>query len=278
MRSYPLSMRTVKPLRPRAVRPMRVAVVPPSTAVSLSLIMPFFNLPTAVLESTLADLADFLRTSRPRTEVILVDDGSGPATAERLAGFARRTAGVELLRSPENLGKGNAVARGLLAARGQYRVFTDADLAYPLTEVEGIVRILEAGHDLAIACRVLPESRYLMSPAFFPYLYSRHVMSRAFNLFVRATLIPEMLDSQAGLKGMTAEAALDIVPRLTIPGFAFDVELLYAAHLRGFNIAQAPVFFRYDSEPTTMRFVRDAARMVGDLVRIRWNGARGRYG
>ncbi len=71
--------------------------------------------------------------------------------------------------------------------------------------------------------------------------------------------------------------ALDILPRLTVQGFAFDVELLYIAHRRGYAIAQTPVFFRYDSEPTTMRFLHDTVEMTADLARIRWNGARGRY-
>ncbi len=276
MRNYLPSTRAVKLLRPRPRRSARAVARVASTTVMLSVIVPVYNLPGALLDDSLDELSSFRRRSHA-TELVLVDDGSAPPTAERLRRFAREAHGVTLLRNDVNRGKGHAVARGLLAARGRYRVFTDADLAYPADEIEGIVKVLEAGHDVAVACRVLPESRYLMSPAFFPYLYSRHLMSRAFNGVVRAALIPEMLDSQAGLKGMTAEAAIDLAPRLSIPGFAFDVELLYAAYRRGYSIAQAPVFFRYDSEPTTMSFLRDMRRMVADLVRIRLNGARGLY-
>src|SRR3989454_9380003 len=70
-------------------------------------------------------------------------------------------------------------------ARGASRVFTDADLASPVAEIAKIVHHLEGGSDVAIACRVLPESRYLMSPSFFSYLYTRHVLSRVFNRVVR---------------------------------------------------------------------------------------------
>ena len=79
-------------------------------------------------------------------------------------------------------------------------------------------RRLEQGSDVVIACRVYPESRYDISPAFFRYLYTRHVMSRVFNWAVRHTLLPEILDTQAGLKGFTAAAAETVFPRLTIAG------------------------------------------------------------
>ena len=106
-------------------------------------------------------------------------------------------------------------ARHAPAARGRYRVFTDADLAYPPSEVNKILRDLEAGADVAItACRVLPESRYLMSPTFFHYLYTRHVMSRVFNAMVRLVLLRDVLDTQAGLKGFTARAAQAVFSRL----------------------------------------------------------------
>src|SRR6266571_1221235 len=163
-------------------------------------------------------------------------------------------------------------------ARGAYRVFTDADLAYPVDEIGKIARELDRGCDVAIACRVLPESRYLMSPSFFHYLYTRHVMSRLFNGVVRLTLLPGILDTQAGLKGFTARAAEVIFPRLTIPGFGFDVEALYIARKHGLAITQAAVRYRYDEEPSTVRFTADAAGMLRDLVKIRWNDWRGRYG
>jgi len=140
------------------------------------------------------------------------------------------------------------------------------------------VRQLETGSDVAIACRVLPESRYLMSPSFFHYLYTRHVMSRVFNRVVRLVLLPGILDTQAGLKGFTARATELIFPRLTIAGFGFDVELLYIAKQHGLTVAQAAVHYRYDDEPSTVRFAADAVEMLEDLVKIRWNAWRGRYG
>ena len=244
-------------------------------AVHLSIIVPVRNGEDR-LPDHLRAIAEFRRTRPFPTEVVLVDDGSDEPAARILDRWGAQD-GFVLVRNEVNSGKGRAVRRGLLAARGAFRIFLDADLSYPVEEISKVLAALEAGSDVVVACRVLTESRYVMSPVFFRYLYTRHVLSRIFNALVRHTVLPGILDSQAGLKGLTAAATERIVPKLTIAGFAFDVELLYVAHLHGLRVRQVPVTFRYDSEPTTVRFVADGWRMVRDLARIRSNGIRGRY-
>jgi len=225
----------------------------------------------------LETLRRYVRAQTQPTELVLVDDHSEPGAARLLADFAGTLRGATLLRNDANRGKGFSVARGMAAARGARRVFTDADLAYPVEEIDHMVRELDGGADVAIACRVLPESRYLMSPSFFHYLYTRHLMSRLFNRVVRVALLPGILDTQAGLKAFTARAAQLIFPRLTVAGFGFDVELLYIARKHRLRVRQTAVQYRYDDEPSTVRFAGDAAAMVRDLARIRWNDWRGRY-
>jgi dolichyl-phosphate beta-glucosyltransferase len=246
------------------------------SAPHLSLIVPVYN-GADRLPSSLDQLLTFLGAQPYTSELVLVDDCSNAETRAILEEFANRMPEVRLIRNEENRGKGFAVTRGMRAAVGSFRVFTDADLAYPASEVGKILADLEAGSDVAIACRVLAESRYLMSPTFFSYLYTRHVMSRVFNAMVRWTLIPRVLDTQAGLKGFTAHAAEIVFPRITIPGFGFDVEALFIAKKHKLSLAQTAVFFRYDEEPTTVRFAEDAIRMMRDLVHIRRNDWRGRY-
>ena len=248
----------------------------PAPVPHLSLIVPVYN-GADRLPASLEEMGVFLRAQPYLWELILVDDCSNADTRAILERFAAGNPDVRLLRNEENRGKGNAVTRGMRAAVGKFRVFTDADLAYPATEVGKILSDLERGADVAIACRVLAESRYLMSPSFFSYLYTRHVMSRVFNAMVRWTLIPRVLDTQAGLKGFTAHAAEIIFPRVTIPRFGFDVEALFIARKHALSLAQTPVFFRYNQEPTTVRFVEDAFQMMGDLLHIRRNDWRGRY-
>jgi dolichyl-phosphate beta-glucosyltransferase len=244
--------------------------------IHLSLVLPVLN-GAERLAFGLPGVAAWMQRQREPVELLLVDDGSAPTTRDLLHRFAADTPNVRVLVNGRNHGKGHAVTRGMLASTGRFRVFLDADLAYPIEEAAHIVRHLENGADVAVACRVLPESRYLIAPSFFRYLYTRHVMSRTFNWVVRHTLLPGILDTQAGLKGFTAEAAATLFSRLTIETFGFDLELLYVALRHGLQITQVPVRFRYDDEPTSMRFARDGATMLGDLVRIRWNDWRGRY-
>jgi dolichyl-phosphate beta-glucosyltransferase len=244
---------------------------------ALSLVIPVFNAADQ-LPATLRALDQFAAQSSDRQEVLFVDDCSSEVETQlMLEDFARGREGVRVLRNACNRGKGYSVTRGMLAARGRYRVFTDVDLAYPLDQVERIVGELARGADVAIACRVLPESRYLMSPSFFHYLYTRHLMSRAFNRVVQTFLLPGILDTQAGLKGFTAAAAELCFRRTTIPGFGFDIECLYIAQQHGLVIRQTAVNFRYDDEPTTVRFARDSSRMLQDIWQVRINAWRGRY-
>jgi glycosyltransferase involved in cell wall biosynthesis len=250
----------------------------PTTDVpALSLVIPVYNAADQ-LPSTLQAVDHFAARATMRVEVIFVDDCSSDAeTRLMLEEFANGREGVRVLRNAHNRGKGYSVTRGMLAARGRYRVFTDVDLAYPLDQVQRIVDELARGADVAIACRVLPESRYLMSPSFFHYLYTRHLMSRAFNRVVQAFLLPGILDTQAGLKGFTASAAELCFRRATIPGFGFDIECLYIAQHHGLRIKQTPVSFRYDEEPTTVRFARDSSRMLQDIWQVRTNAWRHQY-
>jgi hypothetical protein len=102
-------------------------------------------------------------------------------------------------------------------------------------------------------------------------------MSRAFNKVVQTFLLPGILDTQAGLKGFTARAAELCFSRTTIPGFGFDIECLYIAQQHGLTIKQTAVSFRYDDEPTTVRFARDSSRMLQDIWQVRTNAWRQQY-
>jgi dolichyl-phosphate beta-glucosyltransferase len=242
----------------------------------VSLIVPVHHC-NGSLARTIDGCGKFLDAADGRCELILVDDhGSDPRASLLLSRFAQREE-VRLLRNDRNRGKGYSVKQGMVAACGRFRVFTDADLAYPLEEVWRIVAALDRGADVAVACRVLPQSRYEMTANYLRYFYTRHAMSRAFNRLVRLTLLPGVLDTQAGLKGYTATAAREVFSRVSIPGFGFDLECLFVARSLGLRVEQLPVRFRYDDEPSTVRFIRDAVTMTSDLARIRFRGWTGEY-
>lgn len=238
---------TISKTAPAAVRPSRGSALP-----YLSVVVPVWN-GAEQLSRTLYALHHLLASEPYSTELIVVDDCSGPEAVHAIQAFRddvrHGDARVQVVRNDDNRGKGYSVKRGMLAATGALRVFIDADLAYPPEEIDAIVDALEKGSDVAIGCRLLPGSRYVMSPTFFPYLFTRHLMSRTYNSLVRRLLVKQVLDSQAGLKGFTRAAAELIFPRLTIQRFGFDVECLYIAERHGQRLAQVPVTFRYDDEP-----------------------------
>jgi dolichyl-phosphate beta-glucosyltransferase len=240
----------------------------------LTLIFPIYR-QEALLESSLREVFSFLSSKSFRSEILLVEDAGEDGSLKILRRFEKESnerVRVVVLSNPVNRGKGFSVRRGMSEGRGKYVLFMDIDLAYRLEDVDRIVHALEEGSDLAIACRTLPESVYIISPSFFHYLYTRHLMSRLFNFFVRLWLGLATRDTQAGLKGFRREAARKIFSRQRINRFSFDVEVLYLAKRLGLRITEVPVTFRYFDEPSTVKFLRDGGKMLYDLWRIRWRG------
>jgi dolichyl-phosphate beta-glucosyltransferase len=242
----------------------------------LSIIVPVYNSAPFILD-TFQALVDYLDKLEEEYELLFVDDGSQDNTVKILEELAGPHPRVFLIRNGVNRGKGHSVRMGMNQARGDFLVFTDADLAYPPTEIGKIIHILREGADLAIATRVAPASRFIMSPEFFGYIYTRHLGSRLFNWLVRKVLGLSTLDTQAGLKGFSRKAKEIIFNRQTLEGFTFDVELIYIAKKFGLAVREVPVVFRYFSEPTTVSFMRQSLTSLKDLFYIRSKDHKGIY-
>jgi dolichyl-phosphate beta-glucosyltransferase len=242
----------------------------------LSLVLPCFN-GGDTLRTTLAQLPAWIDSRPVPTEVILVDDGSRPDDAAMLRASRTTHPRIRLVRNIQNRGKGSAVRIGLRAARGSICVFNDCDLAYPLSQVDKIYAALQAGADVAIANRFAPASQHVIDPKHVISFAKRHVGSRIFNRLVQTVLLPGIRDTQAGLKGFTARAARLVADRLTVDGFGFDLELLMIAQAHRLQVAQVPVQYIHDGGGSSVRYARDASRMVRDLFRIRSMAAQGRY-
>jgi len=235
---------------------------------ALSVVIPALN-EAARLPRSLQRITDHLEASREGHEILVVDDGSTDGTAE--AAVRALGAAVTVLRNDRNRGKGYSVRRGMLAASGARRLMTDADLSTPIEELHGLGARLDAGDDVAIGSRALPGSRIEVHQ---PLL--REAMGRVFNVFVRLLAVPGVHDSQCGFKLFTAAAAEAVFSRGLLDGFSFDVEALHVARRLGLRIAEVPVVWRNDAA-SRVTLVRGAAAF-GDLLRIRLNAARGRYG
>jgi dolichyl-phosphate beta-glucosyltransferase len=232
--------------------------------VFLSVVIPAFN-EAERLPRTLRRVGGFLREFGRSHEVLVVDDGSRDRTAE-----TAREAGATVLRGDRNRGKGHAVRRGMLEARGQRRLMTDADLSTPIEELPRFLEKLGEGYDVVIGSRALPGANVEVHQPWF-----RENMGRLYNLFVRAVALPGLRDTQCGFKLWTADAARAAFAGARIDGFSFDVEALYLARKRGYRIAEIPVTWRNDAASRVGLGTGSAA--FPDLVRIRLNDWRGRY-
>ena len=235
---------------------------PKKGTVFLSVVIPAWNEEPRI-GRTLAEIGAFLAAKPYASEIILVDDGSTDGTAEAArAGF---TAGVPLrtITLDRNHGKGYAVREGVLASTGEIALFCDADLSTPIEELDRALAALDAGADVVIGSRALPESRILVRQR-----RPREWMGKAFNLLVRLFVLEGFRDTQCGFKAFRAAAAKDIFSRLRTAGFGFDVEVLVLARAMGLRIAEIPVVWR-DSRPSRVRIVRGSWGMLRDLRRIR---------
>lgn len=234
----------------------------------LSIIIPVYN-EERRLPNTLEEVFGFLSGQTYPAEVILVDNGSQDRTLTIAREYARHQPLLTVLHLPQK-GKGIAVKEGMLAARGQYRFMCDADFSMPAREIERFLPPKLDNFDIAIASREAPGARRYNEPHY------RHFVGRMFNGLIRLIALPGLHDTQCGFKCFRSEVAEDIFPMQTIPGWAFDVELLFIARKRGYRIVELPIPWYFNPE-SKINVLRDATRMALDLFRIRWNALRGIY-
>ncbi|HEY7064794.1 MAG TPA: glycosyltransferase [Chloroflexota bacterium] len=237
-------------------------------ALFVSIVIPAYN-EAERLPATLTQLGQFLRAEAYASEIVVVDDGSGDATAAVVEQAAAADPAVRLVRARHH-GKGAAVRRGMLAASGAVRVMCDADLSMPAHELPKLLAPLAAGADVALATREGAAARRIGEP------YLRHLMGRVFNALVRLLAVPGLHDTQCGFKAFTAASAEALFGQATVDGFGFDVEVLYLARKRRLRLVEVPIAWYYQAS-SRVSPLRDTIRMVRDVLRVRWNDARGMY-
>jgi dolichyl-phosphate beta-glucosyltransferase len=234
----------------------------------VSLVFPAYN-PGPLVDSTWQQVQAFRQWAPGSWEFLFVCDGCTDGTPERLRTLTRGAGDcVRVLSYESNRGKGHAVRLGLQAARGQWRLFTDVDLAYSFADIARLADALQGGAEVAIASRVHADSRILLPPRLLGYQYRRRLQSLVFSKLVRWILPIQVGDTQAGLKGLSARAAELVLPRLTSAGFEFDCELLTACVRLGLEVAEVPVTVRYDNGASTTG-VNDMTAMLRKLWTIR---------
>lgn len=243
------------------------------SAPDLSIIIPAYNeekrLPRAL--ERIGDYLARVRLDSEKAEILVVDDGSTDATARVAEDWKRLFPSLRLLSNGTNRGKGYSVRRGMLEARGQIALFTDADLSSPIEESEKLFAALAAGNDVAIGSRALDRSLIEIHQSRF-----RELAGIFFNLLVRAFTGLSFHDTQCGFKAFRRERARIVFDQQRIERFGFDPEILFLAKRHGLRCAEIPVRWAHDPL-TKVHILVDALRMFADLFRIRWNAVLGRY-
>ena len=233
----------------------------------ISIIIPGYNEGKRVL-AVIEGLSAFCQKHFPQHEIIFVDDGSTDQTWE-MVNSLRDCPFFHAIRNVKNKGKGYAVRKGMLAAKGKYRFFTDADIPYG-TEcfLKALKTLKNLGCDVVIGSRDLPES---WDQARVRWI--RKIASSLFSIIVNIFLHINIKDSQCGFKGFTAKSAQQIFSHLTIHGFAFDVEIFILAKQLGLSIEKLPVTLIMNQH-TKVRLTHDPFRMLIDILKLslrQWN-------
>jgi glycosyltransferase involved in cell wall biosynthesis len=238
--------------------------------VSLSIVIPAYN-EEKRLPTSLDTILEFVNGRYEFVEVIVVDDGSRDGTAECVRQYAQTHPAVRLLQNPGNRGKGYAVRHGMLQAKGEWILSTDADLSSPIPEIDRLFSaVSSAGAEVAIGSRALDRSLIgVHQPA------GREYAGRVFNFLMRMITGLKFQDTQCGFKLYHASAAREIFSRQQLDGFGFDVEDLFIARVLRIKVVETPV--RWNNVEGTKVSLLHGVNSFLDPLRVRWFHVKGKY-
>lgn len=234
----------------------------------LSVIIPSYN-GAPVLNKQLPGLIAYLTRKKIHHEIIIVDDGSDDYGGTKRVATENKCI---YIRHKINNGKGAAVRSGMLKAKGGFRIYTDVDIPFTLDSFKQFLRYLDFKEfDVVIGDRTLTGSSYAQK---IPFI--RKLGSDIFSFLAGRFVAGGYFDTQCGMKGFRSEAAEDIFSVSKIDGFAFDVEILYIALKRNYDIKRLPVKLR-SNETSSVKIVRHGIQMLFDLFSLPINNLMGKY-
>lgn len=242
-----------------------------SPTLDLSVVIPAYN-EESRLPKTLDCVIAYVQARQYRAEIIVVDDGSTDGTAGVVVAYQPKYSALHLVSNAGNRGKGFSVRHGMLEARGEIALFTDADLSTPIEEADKLLAALrDQGFDAAIGSRAVDRSLINVHQSVI-----REQAGIFYNYLVRWIMGIEFSDTQCGFKAFLREKAQIIFEQQRIERFGFDPEILFLAKRHGLRVAEIPVRWSHDAA-TKVNVVADGIRMLLELLWIRWNAIRGGY-
>lgn len=191
-----------------------------------------------------------------KVEILVVDDGSTDGSTDFLPDD------ITLLKRP-HLGKGATVRAGLEYSTSEWTLFTDIDWSVPVETVyQLIVKSLISPTDITIASREISGATRIAEPPW------RHLLGKLFNRWVQWMLLAGYMDTQCGCKMLHRSAIDTVVPLMKEDGWAFDVELLLLANLKGLSVSEFAVPWVYQSQ-SKIQVWRDGLQMAQAVWRMR---------
>lgn len=242
-----------------------------SKFIDLSIIVPAYNEELRI-PPTLERLHAFLAAQPLQYEIVVVDDGSSDQTCDVVLKHAESMPNLRLVRQLPNRGKGAAVRRGMLEARGQIRVMCDADGSMPPEQLPRLLApIIACKAEISIGSRYAEGAKTdKKQPAY------RVMWSRLCNKVIQRSLVPGVRDTQCGFKAFTAQAARDLFSVARIDGWAFDLEILALAKRRDYQVAEVGVEWADDGR-SRVNPLKDMMKVVREMLVIRKNLRHGVY-
>ncbi len=233
----------------------------------LSIVIPAFN-EAGRIGISLEEIQGYVRSRNFPVETIVVDDGSTDKTADIVSGQE----GIRVLRNPGNRGKGFSVRHGVLEARGELVLFTDADLSAPIEETDKLLAAMASSHaDAVVGSRALERRLIGVHQSRF-----REWGGRFFNVLVQFFTGLRIHDTQCGFKLFRRATTRQAFELQRVERFGFDPEILFLIKRLGGKVVEVPV--RWNHNPATkVHYLRDSLLMTLDLLVLRWRSLTGQY-
>jgi len=235
----------------------------------LSIIVPAYKEEKRIHKILDAIIA-FEKTVDYKIEVIVVVDGSPDHTADAALEYKIKIPSLNVIDRKENKGKGYTVKEGVMAAKGEYILFADADNSTPVEQVEKLLKHVDK-YDVVIGSRYIEGGKLAV-----PQSLVRIIGSRGINLFIKLFAVRGIKDTQCGFKLFENKAAQEIFKRQTFDRWSFDIELLAIAKLLKYKVKETGITW-YDDPHSQVNPIKDGLRMIKDAWQVRKNIMAGKY-
>ena len=226
----------------------------------LSVVIPVRN-GVPLLKKTIKTVLEFLKEENSG-ELIIVSDGCTDDPTSFMAPWLEQEDRLRFECLDRHRGKGAAVRRGVLSARGDRVAYLDVDLSASPEMLPALLKAVDAGADLVCGSRHIDGSMITVQQGIL-----RVILGALFRKVVHLSTTLPVKDTQCGCKMFRREKLLPIFDQLQEEGFAFDIELLLAARRQGLVIEEIPIVWS-DGGSSSVSPILDGMKMLSALIRL----------